>query len=108
MPRPIVTSGWIRFRLDGEDGTLATRFGKDAKGRQIRAKTGSLSHVNALAGYAGDRYVFSIFANNTNVSALMVRTVMDRLALRSCNNLFGSKQAPSHYWDDSYRHPDPK
>lgn len=73
---------WVAtLPIAGQDGTLATRFGKDPRARAIRAKTGSLSHVNALAGYAGDRYAFSILVNNSNTPALTVRTVVDRIAM---------------------------
>jgi serine-type D-Ala-D-Ala carboxypeptidase/endopeptidase (penicillin-binding protein 4) len=73
---------WVdTLPIGGEDGTLATRFSKDKRARNIRAKTGSLSHVNALGGYAADRYAFSILVNNTNVPALTVRRVMDQIAL---------------------------
>jgi D-alanyl-D-alanine carboxypeptidase/D-alanyl-D-alanine-endopeptidase (penicillin-binding protein 4) len=52
----------------GVDGTLATRMrGTPAEGR-VRAKTGTLTQVNALAGYAtnrdGDRFVFSVVLNH--------------------------------------------
>jgi D-alanyl-D-alanine carboxypeptidase/D-alanyl-D-alanine-endopeptidase (penicillin-binding protein 4) len=73
---------WVdTLPIGGQDGTLGTRFGKDTRGRDIHAKTGSLSHVNALSGYAGDRYAFSILANNANVSALAVRRIIDQIAL---------------------------
>jgi serine-type D-Ala-D-Ala carboxypeptidase/endopeptidase (penicillin-binding protein 4) len=73
---------WVdTLPIGGEDGTLATRFSRDSRASQIRAKTGSLSHVNALGGYAGDRYAFSILVNNSNVPALTVRKVMDQIAL---------------------------
>jgi D-alanyl-D-alanine carboxypeptidase/D-alanyl-D-alanine-endopeptidase (penicillin-binding protein 4) len=52
----------------GVDGTLEGRMvGTPARGR-VSAKTGTLRHVNALAGYAthrtGDRLVFAIVLNH--------------------------------------------
>jgi D-alanyl-D-alanine carboxypeptidase/D-alanyl-D-alanine-endopeptidase (penicillin-binding protein 4) len=55
--------------VGGVDGTLERRFGGDPAARAIRAKTGTLRHVAALSGYAGDRYVFSILVNNFYPSA---------------------------------------
>jgi D-alanyl-D-alanine carboxypeptidase/D-alanyl-D-alanine-endopeptidase (penicillin-binding protein 4) len=57
--------------LAGNDGTLANRFkGSPAEGR-VWAKTGILSHVEALAGYAitgkGEEVAFVILANNHNL-----------------------------------------
>jgi D-alanyl-D-alanine carboxypeptidase/D-alanyl-D-alanine-endopeptidase (penicillin-binding protein 4) len=54
--------------IGGVDGTLKRRMaGTSATGR-VFAKTGSLSHVNALAGYvdsvSGRRLAFSIIVNN--------------------------------------------
>jgi serine-type D-Ala-D-Ala carboxypeptidase/endopeptidase (penicillin-binding protein 4) len=56
------------FPVSGIDGTLAHRFlSGDVKGR-IHAKTGSVEHVNTLAGYmdlpSGKRLAFSIMTNN--------------------------------------------
>ncbi len=69
----------------GEDGTLAARFrgAQDAAG--IRAKTGTISHVTALSGYAGDdparRVAFSIISNHQTSPASEVRTAVDTIAL---------------------------
>ena len=54
--------------VSGVDGSLSDRFQRTAAVGLVHAKTGSLSHVNALSGYgqtrAGKRFVFSIFCNN--------------------------------------------
>jgi D-alanyl-D-alanine carboxypeptidase/D-alanyl-D-alanine-endopeptidase (penicillin-binding protein 4) len=69
--------------VGGQDGTLSSRFpGAEMAGR-IHAKTGSLSHVSALSGYAqrrrGDWIAFSILVNNYNGPASEVRSVMDKI-----------------------------
>jgi serine-type D-Ala-D-Ala carboxypeptidase/endopeptidase (penicillin-binding protein 4) len=55
------------------DGSLSDRFQKTPAVGLIHAKTGSLSHVNALSGYGqtqtGKRFVFSIFCNDHNQPA---------------------------------------
>jgi D-alanyl-D-alanine carboxypeptidase/D-alanyl-D-alanine-endopeptidase (penicillin-binding protein 4) len=67
--------------VSGVDGSLSDRFQKTPAVGLIHAKTGSLSHVNALSGYgqtqAGTRFVFSIFCNNHNLPASKVLTAMD-------------------------------
>ncbi len=67
--------------VSGVDGSLSDRFQKTAAVGLIHAKTGSLSHVNALSGYgqtqAGKRFVFSIFCNNHNLPASKVLAAMD-------------------------------
>ncbi len=71
--------------VGAEDGTLRNRFDKSPKAKAIRGKTGSLSHVSALGGYAESRrygtIAFQIVANNYNVPAQEVRTAIDRIAL---------------------------
>ena len=84
MYRPPARANWISLLpVGGQDGTLASRFGDGAVAGRIHAKTGSLSHVSALSGYAerrGGRWVaFSVLVNNYNGPAADVRGVMDRI-----------------------------
>jgi D-alanyl-D-alanine carboxypeptidase/D-alanyl-D-alanine-endopeptidase (penicillin-binding protein 4) len=69
--------------VGGEDGTLSTRFSGNANAARIHAKTGSLSHVAALSGYAqradGEWVAFSILVNNFNGPAGAVRSLMDHV-----------------------------
>jgi D-alanyl-D-alanine carboxypeptidase/D-alanyl-D-alanine-endopeptidase (penicillin-binding protein 4) len=66
----------------GVDGTLERRLrGTRAEGR-VRAKTGSMSNVRALAGYvttlAGERLAFVLIANNFKARGSAVDAVTDR------------------------------
>ena len=69
--------------VSGVDGSLSERFQKTPAVGLVHAKTGSLSHVNALSGYgqtqAGTRFVFSIFCNNHNLPASKVLAAMDAM-----------------------------
>jgi D-alanyl-D-alanine carboxypeptidase/D-alanyl-D-alanine-endopeptidase (penicillin-binding protein 4) len=69
--------------VSGVDGSLSERFQKTPAVGLIHAKTGSLSHVNALSGYGqtqtGKRFVFSIFCNNHNLPASKVLGAMDAI-----------------------------
>ncbi len=71
--------------VGAEDGTLRNRFDKSPKAKAIRGKTGTLSHVSALGGYADSkRYgtiAFQIVANNYNAPSQDVRAAIDRIAL---------------------------
>lgn len=70
--------------IGGEDGTLSSRFGGAPAARRIRAKTGTLSLSNALAGYAESRrgmLAFAILANNALAPAAEVRAAIDKIAL---------------------------
>jgi D-alanyl-D-alanine carboxypeptidase/D-alanyl-D-alanine-endopeptidase (penicillin-binding protein 4) len=69
----------------GEDGTLAGRFRGMAEAAQVRAKTGSLSHVAALSGYAGEepgrRVAFSIIANGFTAPPAEIRALIDKMSI---------------------------
>ena len=74
---------WISLLpVGGTDGTLSERFA-GAAGPKILAKTGTMSHVSALSGYAqrsdGEWLAFSILVNNYAGPASDVRGIMDRI-----------------------------
>lgn len=69
----------------GEDGTLNGRFRAMAEASKIVAKTGSLAHVAALSGYAGEdpsrSVAFSILVNGYTAPAAQMRALLDTIAL---------------------------
>ncbi len=71
--------------VGGEDGTLERRFRGRPEGMLIQAKTGSLTHVSALSGYAqapnGRRIAFSILVNNYQARDSEIRQMIDRISL---------------------------
>lgn len=74
-----------RFRdalpIAGEDGTLSNRFHGFEDVSEIRAKTGSISHVAALSGYAGMGLGFSILANDFTAPSAAIRAIIDKIAV---------------------------
>lgn len=70
----------------GREGTLSRRLaGTPAEGR-VRAKTGTIDNVRAIAGYLdtanGVTLIFSIIANNFTVPASIVDAAADRALIR--------------------------
>jgi D-alanyl-D-alanine carboxypeptidase/D-alanyl-D-alanine-endopeptidase (penicillin-binding protein 4) len=70
----------------GRDGTLSRRLtGTPAEGK-VRAKTGTVDNVRAIAGYVetadGETLVFSIIANNFNVPTSVVDQAADDVLVR--------------------------
>src|SRR5208283_2210964 len=84
MYRSAARDVWIGLLpVSGQDGTLHARFTGTAAAGRIFAKTGTLSHVAALSGYArrknGRMLAFSIMVNNYNGPAADVRAAIDRV-----------------------------
>lgn len=75
---------WIDLLpVSGTDGTIGSRFkGTIAEGK-IHAKTGTLTHVNALSGYAtstrGEHLIFSMFVNNHTQESKAATSTMDKI-----------------------------
>lgn len=69
----------------GEDGTLDWRFSRSQARSRVHAKTGTLSHVTALSGYAttldGRNLAFSVFVNNFGISTSYVRNLVDQIVI---------------------------
>ena len=69
----------------GEDGTLDWRFSRSTAKNRVRAKTGTLSHITALSGYAttldGRHLAFSVFVNNFGVSTSYIRNLVDEIVI---------------------------
>lgn len=75
--------------IAGRDGTLSRRLADTPAAGNVRAKTGSFSNARAISGYLttrdGETIVFSIIANNFNVSPAAVDEAADRAILRLLN-----------------------
>jgi D-alanyl-D-alanine carboxypeptidase/D-alanyl-D-alanine-endopeptidase (penicillin-binding protein 4) len=71
--------------VGGSDGTLRLRLRGTVAAGRIHAKTGSLTHVTALSGYAerkdGTMLAFSFIANNQSAPAGEVRAVLDKICV---------------------------
>ncbi len=76
--------GWLEtLPIGGEDGTLSHRFRGAGVASKLFAKTGTLTHVSALAGYLetapGSHLAFSVLVNNSGVPAASMRRFIDEL-----------------------------
>jgi D-alanyl-D-alanine carboxypeptidase/D-alanyl-D-alanine-endopeptidase (penicillin-binding protein 4) len=75
--------------IAGVDGTLRLRMKGTSAENNVRAKTGSLSNVRALSGYAltrdGELMAFVLMANNFNVSNETVQHAQDTIVQQITN-----------------------
>jgi D-alanyl-D-alanine carboxypeptidase/D-alanyl-D-alanine-endopeptidase (penicillin-binding protein 4) len=69
--------------VGGHDGTLQSRMRASLLDRRIQAKTGTISNVRSLAGYAettaGEKLAFAMVANHFIATNAEVDTVMERV-----------------------------
>lgn len=77
--------------IAGKDGTLQNRFIDTIGYENIRAKTGTMSGISALAGYAttkqGRNISFCIFINNANTKTSSNRILIDEMIIFILNSL---------------------
>jgi D-alanyl-D-alanine carboxypeptidase/D-alanyl-D-alanine-endopeptidase (penicillin-binding protein 4) len=71
--------------IAGVDGTLAKRFRDRPQAQAIHAKTGSLSHVRAMSGYAVTRQygpvAVSFLVNNFDAPTAEINRLLDRIGV---------------------------
>jgi serine-type D-Ala-D-Ala carboxypeptidase/endopeptidase (penicillin-binding protein 4) len=76
--------------IAGTDGTLANRFTNHPCEGRLLAKTGTLSHARALAGYvtsaSGTPYVFTVIANNFLAPSREIDGVVDEALALLCRS----------------------
>ena len=69
--------------VGGVDGTLGSRFKGTSLAEKVHAKTGTLTHVNALSGYAispdSEHFVFSMLTNNHLQESKIATATMDKM-----------------------------
>jgi D-alanyl-D-alanine carboxypeptidase/D-alanyl-D-alanine-endopeptidase (penicillin-binding protein 4) len=74
------------FPVAGVDGTLRTRMRGTTAESNVRGKTGTLSNVRSLSGYAttadGRTLLYSILCNHYLVSTDYISRVQDSIAVR--------------------------
>lgn len=75
--------------IAGIDGTLGRRMKNTIAENNVRAKTGYISHVRSLSGYAytadNEPVAFSMIANNFNVPVKLAENLQDLVCLRITN-----------------------
>jgi serine-type D-Ala-D-Ala carboxypeptidase/endopeptidase (penicillin-binding protein 4) len=84
----------------GEDGTLMDRMKNTPAAGNVSAKTGSITHVDSLAGYAtstrGAHLVFSFIVNNHDMKPKAATDVIDALTVAMVEELGLRRAVPAH------------
>src|SRR5688572_18041461 len=87
MQSPFVTA----LPIAGVDGSLANRMRDTAASGNVRAKTGTMSNIRSLAGYAttrdGERLAFVAMVNNFEGEGAAANQALDTIAIRLANFL---------------------
>ncbi len=87
--KKVYTDFYNSLPIAGIDGTLGTRMKNTSAEKVVRAKTGFISHVRSLSGYAvtGDNepIAFSMIANNFSVPVKLAENIQDLVCLRLTN-----------------------
>jgi D-alanyl-D-alanine carboxypeptidase/D-alanyl-D-alanine-endopeptidase (penicillin-binding protein 4) len=85
MHRSAGRDAWMSLLpVAGQDGTLSQRFTSLPPTVRIIAKTGTTTHVSALAGYirtGGDTLAFSILVNNFTAPVSEIRQITDKIVV---------------------------
>jgi D-alanyl-D-alanine carboxypeptidase/D-alanyl-D-alanine-endopeptidase (penicillin-binding protein 4) len=72
--------------IAGVDGTLNRRFEGHPEANRIQAKTGSLSHVRAMSGYADSKehgmLAFSVLVNDSLATSRDISRFLDTIGLK--------------------------
>jgi D-alanyl-D-alanine carboxypeptidase/D-alanyl-D-alanine-endopeptidase (penicillin-binding protein 4) len=72
--------------IAGVDGSLSQRMKGTAAERTVRAKTGTMSNIRSLSGYAttrdGEHLAFVIIVNNFEGTGAQANDALDRIAVR--------------------------
>ena len=83
--QPWFAEYYASLPVAGVDGTLNERMKREGIAGRIHAKTGSVSHVRTLSGYAetqgGRRLIFSFLSNNQSGKSHEVHDAIDGLCL---------------------------
>ena len=84
---PAGVSPWMAaFPVAGIDGTLENRMRGTIAAGNLRAKTGSMSNIRALAGYVttteGERLAFAIIVNNFEGAGPVALQAVDAIGVR--------------------------